>query len=68
MGSPLLCATFPFAASRARSFVAYQPDRSRHSPRGSLRFVPQNEFLEVTISRVFWSIFTGGVVWLYCHM
>jgi len=34
------------AASRARSILAYQADMSRHSLRGSLRFIPQNEFLE----------------------
>jgi hypothetical protein len=35
------------AASRARSLLAYQVDMSRCSLRGSLRFIPQNEFLEV---------------------
>ena len=35
------------AASRARSLLAYQSDMSRRSLRGSLRFIPQNEFLEV---------------------
>ena len=37
------------AASRARSFLAYQFDMSRHSLRGSLRFIPQNEFIEVPL-------------------
>jgi len=35
------------AVSRARSFLIYQLDMFRHSLRGSLRFIPQNEFLEV---------------------
>ena len=32
------------AASRARSFLAYQDDMSRHSLRGSLRFIPRIQF------------------------
>ena len=34
------------AVSRARSFLAYLEDMSRCSLRGSLRFIPQNRFLE----------------------
>jgi hypothetical protein len=34
------------AASRARSLLVYQFDMSHRSLRGSLRFIPQNEFLE----------------------
>jgi hypothetical protein len=34
------------AASRARSLLAYQSDMFRRSLRGSLRFIPQKEFLE----------------------
>ena len=37
------------AASRARSFLAYLPDMSRHSLRGSLRLIPQNGFMGVFI-------------------
>jgi hypothetical protein len=37
------------AVSRARSFLVYQSDMPRHSLRGSLRFIPQNEFLEAHI-------------------
>jgi len=36
------------AASRARSLLAYQPDMSRRLLRGSLRFIPQNKFLEAS--------------------
>jgi hypothetical protein len=36
------------AASRARSFLAYLLGMSRHSLRGSLRFIPNNKFLEVS--------------------
>ena len=35
------------AALRARSFLVYQFDMPRHSLRGSLRFIPKNEFLEI---------------------
>jgi hypothetical protein len=35
------------AVSRARSFLAYRYDMSRHSLRGSLRFIPKNKFLKV---------------------
>ncbi len=37
------------AASRARSFLVYQFDMPRHSLRGSLRLIPKNKFLEVSI-------------------
>jgi len=35
------------AMSHALSLLAYQFDMSRRSLRGSLRFIPQNEFLKV---------------------
>ncbi|MEO7622518.1 MAG: hypothetical protein ABIS30_05575 [Gallionella sp.] len=38
------------AVSRALSFLAYQFDMSRHSLRGSLRFIPINKFLKVSIA------------------
>ncbi len=34
------------AVSRARSFLVYLSDMSRHSLRGFLRFIPKNEFLK----------------------
>jgi len=36
------------AASRARSLLAYHRGMSRRSLRGFLRFIPRNEFLEVS--------------------
>ena len=37
------------AASHARSLLAYLFDMFRRSLRGSLHFIPQNEFLEVPL-------------------
>lgn len=36
------------AALRAHSFLVYQLDMPRHLLRGSLRFIPRNELLEVS--------------------
>ena len=44
-GLPAYLASGRIAASRARSLLAYLCDMSRRSLRGSLRFIPQNEFL-----------------------
>jgi len=46
MGASINSFSGPIAASCARSLLAYQSDMSRLSLRGSLRFLPQNEFLE----------------------
>jgi len=47
---PRYCvATLSLAATRARSLLVYLFDMPRRSLRGSLRFIPQNEFLEAPL-------------------
>ena len=47
MGTPINSFSERIAASRARSLFFYLSDMPRRSLRGSLRFIPQNKFLEV---------------------
>jgi hypothetical protein len=49
MNTPTNLFCVRIAASRARSFLAYLPDMSRHSLRGSLRLIPQNRLVGVFI-------------------
>ena len=48
MDTPINSFIRRIAVSRARSFLVYQCDMPRHSLRGSLRFIPKNEFLGVS--------------------